>query len=88
MSVDRPILKPRKKRALRKTQFQLAMATIRRHLRRYPDARRTWEANIAMCIYDETRDAYQKHKAKPLGVRKLHQVFNDGAKRFLDLLLA
>lgn len=43
----------------------------------------SWKANIAVAMHDE----YYSHSKSNLDGEALHKVFNDGAERFLQLLI-
>lgn len=57
----------------------IAIWILKRELKK-EDYRKTWEANIAVCM----QDAYFSKKGRNSFI---HAISNDGAKRFIDLLL-
>jgi hypothetical protein len=58
----------------------LAVKYLIRALKKDPDYRYSWQANIAVCM----QDAYDY--ANPEDKKDIHKISNDGAQRFLDLL--
>lgn len=47
----------------------------------------TWQANIAMSIYDEYCEQAKGREYIDLGKLDIHEICNTGAKNFLDLLI-
>ncbi len=64
---------------------QQAVEHLQKALKEDPDYYYGWQANIAMGFKDE----YAKHTAlgHHIDGETIHEIANDGAKRFLDLLL-
>lgn len=61
---------------------QQAIDTLCKALREDDDYYDTWKSNIAMSFHDEY---YSKGKSVIEG-EELHEVFNDAAERFLQIL--
>lgn len=47
----------------------------------------TWQSSIAMSIYDEFMRKAEAQSYIDLGKLDIHEICNDGAKSFLDLLI-
>jgi len=61
-----------------------AITALVKALKNDADYKHTWQANIAMAVYD----SYEPERyGINLTRRMLHKLANDGAKRFLDMLL-
>ena len=64
------------------TDIQKAFDAVMKEIANDCEYRNTWQANIAMAIYDEyNRCIMKEHKHIDF-----HKVCNDGASNFLDLL--
>jgi len=59
--------------------------TLIKHLKKNKDYYYSWQANIAMAF----RDEYDKQKRikKNLNSSDIHEIANNGAKNFLNLLI-
>jgi hypothetical protein len=65
-----------------------AVDTLRHELKTDKELYYVYQSNIAMAFYDEAARKNLNFTNADEGFQKLHEAANEGAKRFLDLLIS
>jgi hypothetical protein len=78
---------PIPKRTIRMyTELQPAMKVVTKYLKKDPEYRESWKANIAMAFKDHVYQYKKKTSKKQLSAADMHIVANEAAEYFLQLL--
>lgn len=73
-------------------ELSVALSTLCKYLREDKDYFYSWQANIAVAFQDEYQRQYEDANGKILDAEKditppIHEVANEAAKNFLNLLI-
>ena len=75
------------KKKKKKSKLQYAVEHLSKAIKNDPSYRISWEANIAVSFQDEVYRFKKKNNKNTLSQKDIHQISNDAAKNFLDLLI-